>query len=454
MSNIKGNRKSMERRLKEYVEPLLIKLDDCLDKRLVRTFLKTLEAIITFRHTVYGLLLSELGGYILSPEHAPAGTKRLSNLLRSSKWTGKLIEDFLWHKALQQVDEAEGQGEDVYIGWDESEVEKAESIALEGLCPVRSTTAARLKRIKPGFFNPPGGRPVFVPGMQWITLLVLASSLAPVVAAMQWWTTRGQHASCRRDEELALLKRCWQAWGRRVIHLWDRGFASQRWLQWVLQYTLRFILRWPKRLRLLNAKGELLNAWKITRGKRSMAHRNLWDYRRRCWRKTGIIFAPVRLPECDTQLWLVVARPGPGREPWYLLTNEPILSVDDAWRIVAAYTRRWQVETALPLPCSPQSLVGYLSAIPFLPNSGMTHVQVLPDSYREDQSDQDAVREHYYRSDTQPTNGAELIGIGPHRSIDEDQQHHASQCDAVKHAGRQLHPVLRLGEKRSARHER
>jgi len=28
-----------------------------------------------------------------------------------------------------------------------------------------------------------------------------------------------------------------------------------------------------------------------------------------------------------------------------LLTNEPVLSVDDAWRIVFAYARRWQVET-------------------------------------------------------------------------------------------------------------
>ena len=57
-------------------------------------------------------------------------------------------------------------GEDVLALWDESVVEKSESIKLEGLCAVRSSKAARLKRIKPGFFNPPGGRPIFVPGMQ------------------------------------------------------------------------------------------------------------------------------------------------------------------------------------------------------------------------------------------------------------------------------------------------
>jgi hypothetical protein len=341
-----GQSQAFGARLRGFVEPLLIELDERLDKRLVRTFLKTLEAVITFRHSVYGLLLSELGGYILGAEHGPAGTKRLSNLLRSNKWTAELIEDYLWEKASQQVAVAEEQGQHVYVGWDESVVEKAESIALEGLCAVRSTTAARLKRIKPGFYNPPGGRPVFVPGMQWIALLVLVSNLPPVVAAMQWWTTRGARASSRRDEERALLKHCWQTWGQRVIHVWDRGFASNRWLQAVGQYPLRFILRWPKRYRLLTAKGELLNAWKVTRGKRSMAQRDIWDSRRRCWRKTGIIFAPVKLPTFNDPLWLVVSRPGPGREPWYLLTNEPIRSVDDAWRIVFAYARRWQVEMA------------------------------------------------------------------------------------------------------------
>jgi hypothetical protein len=37
---------------------------------------------------------------------------------------------------------------------------------------------------------------------------------------------------------------------------------------------------------------------------------------------------------------LVVSRPGKGRQPWYLITNEPVASVDDAWRIVFAYNRR------------------------------------------------------------------------------------------------------------------
>jgi hypothetical protein len=40
----------------------------------------------------------------------------------------------------------------------------------------------------------------------------------------------------------------------------------------------------------------------------------------------------------------VVARRGQGQEPWYLLTSEPLRTVEDAWQIVYAYARRWQIE--------------------------------------------------------------------------------------------------------------
>jgi hypothetical protein len=45
-------------------------------------------------------------------------------------------------------------------------------------------------------------------------------------------------------------------------------------------------------------------------------------------------------------LWLVVARPGRHSEPWYLLTSDTIRMVEDAWRVVFAYGRRWQIECA------------------------------------------------------------------------------------------------------------
>jgi hypothetical protein len=223
-------------------------------------------------------------------------------------------------------------------------VEKPESIALEGLCPVRSSQAARLKRIKPGYFNPPEGQPVFVPGMQWLSVLVLGLKGNPVLAGMDWWTTRGKFATVKAPFMKQVLQRCARDWGRRVIHVWDRGFASSPWLRFVFTYGLRFVLRWVSNNHLVDAKGKR-NAWKITRGKRSQDHRLIWDARRHCWRKTGLIYQAVTHPDYPQQkLFLVVSRPGKGKTPWYLLTNEPIDCLDDAWNVVFAYARRWQIE--------------------------------------------------------------------------------------------------------------
>ena len=154
----------------------------------------------------------------------------MSNLLRSPKWSHTLLERFLWHRA-----ELEGSGETALALWDESVLEKPESIALKGLGPVRSSKAVRLKRIKPGYYNPPGGRPIFVPGMQWMTImvavLVAGHSGPPALAAMRWWTRRGPLATDRSTNLAALLDQCCQKWGQRVIHLWDRGFAGGPWLR-------------------------------------------------------------------------------------------------------------------------------------------------------------------------------------------------------------------------------
>lgn len=268
----------------------------------------------------------------------------MSNLLRCGKWVYTLLETYLWQTAEQQRAALAADEETAYVIWDESVVEKAESLSPEGLCPVRSSRAARLKRIKPGYYNPPGGRPIFVPGMQWIGLLISGLNGEPSVATMRWWSSRGKGKSDKRTEETKLLHRCSRLWGRSVVHIWDRGFASAAWLHRVFKHNVRFILRWPKRYKLVDANGNR-NAWKMARGKRSLDHRLIWDARRRCWRKTGNLFLQVNHPRHETPLWLVISRPGKGREPWYLLTNEPIQTVDDAWRIVLAYARRWLIET-------------------------------------------------------------------------------------------------------------
>ncbi|MFW6195462.1 MAG: hypothetical protein ACOC5M_02960 [Chloroflexota bacterium] len=334
---------AVARRLEAFLGPLGRWLDDRIDRRLARTFFLALQAIVRLRHSRSGLLLSELGGYVLSPDQAPAGTKRLSNLLRSPRWSHQLLSRFLWLRAGQALKRLRKREEVALAIWDESVLEKPESIKTEGLCAVRSSKAARIKRIKPGFFTPPGGPPVFVPGMQWLTVMIAGMQGPPALAAMRWWSSRGKLASDRTTQTASLLEVCVRGWGRQVVHVFDRGFAGAPWLMRLGGRQLRFVLRWPTRYQLSDSQG-LRAAWKITRGKRSQDHRLLWDIHQRRYRNTGIVFVPVRHSAIDQQLWLVVSRPGKGRRPWYLLTNEPVEKAEDAWRIVLAYARRWQVE--------------------------------------------------------------------------------------------------------------
>jgi len=278
-----------------HLKGLLGQLKVGMDRRLVQTFLSLVMVILIHRHRNQGLLLSELGGYLLDPGQAPAGTKRISRLLHAPRWSSEDIVRYLWAQADRRVEELRAERHTVLAIWDESVIEKPESLQLEGLCAVKSSKAKRLKRIKPGYFNPPGGRPIFVPGYHWLQVLILGMQGAPTLAHMRWWSTRGAQASDRRSQEREVLVEVTQRWeSHQVLHVWDRGFAGNPWLTMAFVHAVRFVMRWPKHYKLVD-----------------------------------------------------VARPGQGREPWYLLTNEPVHNADDAWRIVLAYARRWQVEMSI-----------------------------------------------------------------------------------------------------------
>jgi hypothetical protein len=341
---------------------------------------QTVRAIIEHRHRSHGLLLSELGAYLLSPSQAPAGTKRLSNLLRSSKWSAHDIAAHLWQHAHQQVKQWHSTGEEVLALWDESVLEKPESQEAQGLSPVRSSKAARLSRIKPGYYRPPGA-PVFVPGLHWMALLFIGRSGPPCVAAMQWWGTRSSSGTSsggtssggtssggtssgvdepwlrqRKAVLRELLQQCQSSYGKQLLHIFDRGFAGAPWLQELHQAQVRFVLRWPKAYKLHDTAelhdqtGNNRAAWQHLRGKRSWEHQMMADAKRQQMRKTGVVATRVfhaAYGEGQEPLWLVACRSGEGREPWYLLTNEAVENAPAAWRVVQAYARRWQIEMSL-----------------------------------------------------------------------------------------------------------
>lgn len=103
--------------LAQFLFPLLVELDERLDKRLVRTCVQIIAVILTFRDRANGLLLSELGGYLLSPDHAPAGTKRLSNLLHSPKWTARIFLQVLECPDMMHLDRGSQIGSSALLAY-------------------------------------------------------------------------------------------------------------------------------------------------------------------------------------------------------------------------------------------------------------------------------------------------------------------------------------------------
>ena len=101
-----------------FLAPLLMELDARIDKRLVRTLVQTVRVILTFRDRVNGLLLSEMGGYLDTPDKAPAGTKRLSRLLHCAKWSAELIWQFLWQRATRRLEAWKEAGLDALAIWE------------------------------------------------------------------------------------------------------------------------------------------------------------------------------------------------------------------------------------------------------------------------------------------------------------------------------------------------
>ncbi len=77
----------LESRLMKYLKPVLRELNEKMDRRLVKTLLGLVMAILQHRHRDNGLLLSELGGYLLGAESCCAGTKRIGKL--GQKQVGK-----------------------------------------------------------------------------------------------------------------------------------------------------------------------------------------------------------------------------------------------------------------------------------------------------------------------------------------------------------------------------
>ena len=76
-------------------------------------------------------------------------------------------------QADREVERLKSLGKRVLCVWDGSVIEKPESEKLEGLSPVVSSKAKRLRKSSKGVvYNVQGGKPITVAGMHWIGALI------------------------------------------------------------------------------------------------------------------------------------------------------------------------------------------------------------------------------------------------------------------------------------------
>ena len=339
----------LAQQLELFLFPLLEVLDALLDKRLVRTFVQCCVAILRFRNSKQGLLLSELGSYLdgyrgLSGT-ATAGTKRLGNLIRSIKWTISSVDQFLLDEADKEVRKLKEQGKRLLCLWDGSVLEKPESSTVEGLCPVISSKAKRLNRSRKGLiFNMPAARPVMVTGMQWSAALIAGMAGPVKVALMTWWTTKGDYATKLRKQEEEMLRTCVRKWGDLLVHVFDRGYASGPWIQLLQSLRVKFVIRWIKKHYFFDANGIEKKLWQIGQGKKYFEHKLIADRQSGVKLPCDIWWAPVRHASYAYQLYVVKVRVR--QKVWYLITNEPVRTAEQAWEIVFTSRRRWQIETS------------------------------------------------------------------------------------------------------------
>jgi hypothetical protein len=225
--------------------------------------------------------------------------------------------------------------------WDGSVLEKAESQKVEGLCSVRSSKAKRLRKLKPGLFNQLSGPPIVVRGMKWTGVVIAGLKHAPTILAIcmveSERLTRDHPAPSGTGVALSPKS---GAWGERVLHVFDRGYASRNWLAVLQEAEARFLIRWQKGHVVWDAAEQEGKNWQLIRGQLPQERREVYDAHLYTTRQMGINVLSFRHPGYTAPLWLGVARPGGCKEAWYLVTNTLITCLDEGWWIILAYARR------------------------------------------------------------------------------------------------------------------
>jgi len=330
-----------------YLKGILSVLDEKIDKRLVRNFHDLFVALLIHRNRASSLLLSELGKYICGPSKAPAGTKRISNLLRSKKWSSTDICSFLLKRSIERMNKIAASGRNPLLLWDDSRIEKPEACLLEGLCSVWSSKGKRLTKVKRGFYRPPVSR-ICVPGYHWTAAMVSCLGDIPQVCSMKWWTSRGRHKEQSDNISFRMLRDIAQQAPSNLLHVMDRGYASAKILDWMKHFQQHFLIRWKTNILLQHAEKGTKKTHLLARSFKAKNAHKVYDKERKQYKTVTFAWATVYHPEFpDWPLTLLIVRDKSSySSPLYLLTSLEINNKKKALELLRSYMHRWEVEQA------------------------------------------------------------------------------------------------------------
>lgn len=201
---------------------------------------------------------------------------------------------------VKRLEQLKAKGKQVLFLWDDSVVEKPESWFVEGLCAVGSSKAKRLMRIKPGYYRPPAKR-VCVPGFEWSSVLMTTLNTIPALVMTRWWTTRGRECTDRRSVFLQMLKTICKQFKDNVLHVLDRGFASEWTLEKFFQYRQYFLIRWVKTHLFVDENGQQKKVSRFFKPKNAVSSRLIYDAVRDRYKRVKLFYTTVFHPDFPTK---------------------------------------------------------------------------------------------------------------------------------------------------------
>ena len=168
----------------------------------------------------------------------------------------------------------------------------------------------------------------------------------PSVCQMSWWTTRGKYKEDPDNIIFRLLRKINEQLGSSVVHVLDRGYASEKMLRYLTIHQQDFIIRWKKNHLLVHAEKGCKKTHLIARSFKAKASKIVRDKVRKNNKSVTMSWASVFHPEFpDNQLYLVIIRDKKNyNSPMYILTSIPIENQGQAWEVMYSYMHRWEAE--------------------------------------------------------------------------------------------------------------